>query len=135
MELLYNGYLQCERKGDHCFSVYSYSMHNVLYLDDILSSILLLACDIYEYISNCLFSILYFASLSIQAFVNVSLKCHIFDRADKLSVLNIGIVKNNYVSIKNLRSRYDKFVIGHYCVHVRDREPSRPPVNGPDKYF
>ena len=30
-------------------------------------------------------SILYFASLSIQALVNVLLECHIFDKADELS--------------------------------------------------
>ena len=61
--------------------------------------------------------------------MNVLLDCNVFDKADELSVvLNIGIVKNNYVSMKNLRSRYDKFVVGHYCVRVRDREPSRIPV-------
>ena len=42
--------------------------------------------------------------------------------------MNSDIVENNYVPIKNLRSRYDKFVVGHYCVHVCDREPSRIPV-------
>ena len=47
MELPYDGYLQCECKGNLCCSVYGYSMH-VLYMDDILSSIFLLACDIYE---------------------------------------------------------------------------------------
>ena len=61
-------------------------------------------------------STVYFAILSTQAFVNVLLDCNIFDKAEELSVvLNSDIVENNYASIKNLRSRYDKFVVGHYA--------------------
>ena len=74
-------------------------------------------------------SILYFAISLMQAFMDVFLDCNILDKAEELSVvLNSDIDKNNYVSIKDLRSRYDKFVIGHYCVHIRNREPSRIPV-------
>ena len=54
---------------------------------------------------------------------------NLIDKAEELSVvLKNDIAKNNYVSIKKIRSRYDKFVVGHCCVHVRDREPSRIPV-------
>ena len=61
-------------------------------------------------------STVYFAILSTQAFVNVLLDCNIFDKTEELSVvLNSDIVENNYASIKNLRSRYDKFVVGHYA--------------------
>ena len=51
--------------------------------------------------------------------------CNIFDKAEELSDLNTDIFKTNYVSIKNLRSRYVNFVVGHCVVHVCDRAPSR----------
>ena len=57
--------------------------------------------------------------------MNVLWDCNIFDKAEELSDLNTDIFKNNYVSIKNLRSRYVNFVVGHCCVHVCDRAPSR----------
>ena len=76
-------------------------------------------------------SIFCFAILSTQANMNILPDCNVFNKGEELSVvLNNDVIKNNYiyVSTKNHRSRYDKFVVGHSCIHVRDREPSRIPV-------
>lgn len=60
-------------------------MHSILYVDDILSFILLLACDL-SISATVWCSTVYFAISSTQAFVNVLLDCNIFDKAEELSV-------------------------------------------------